>query len=90
MVKFVSYTGSYPTLCSGILKIKVGNKVYELENILWSGGSVSFTEDYEEVVTYGEWRIFKGRLPAEIQELSEEITECVNRNVSKGCCGGCV
>lgn len=90
MVKFISYDGKYPNLCSGTLKIEVRNKTYELNYILRSGGSVSFTDDWEETVTHGKWKIYKDDLPVEIQDLSEEITECVNCNIPKGCCGGCI
>ena len=90
MVKFISYSGSYPCLCSGKLKIVVDNKVYEFKNILRSGGSFSYTRECGEMVTHGRWSIFEAKLPKELKSLVEEITECVNSNVSKGCCGGCL
>lgn len=90
MVKFISYSGRYPNLCSGKLKIEVNNKAYEFDHILCSGGSVSFTRDWDEIVTSGMWSIDEDKLPKELKGLINEITECVNCNVLKGCCGGCV
>jgi hypothetical protein len=87
MVKFISYSGRYPNLCSGVLTIEVDNKAYEFKNILCSGGFVS--REFE-TVTYGPWIIFEHKLPKELKEFKDEITECVNCNVSKGCCGGCL
>lgn len=89
-VKFISYDGRYPNLCSGVLKLQVGKDVYKLDHILCSGGSVSFTKDWHEIVTSGKWIVYKESLPIELQGLIEEITECVNDNVTHGCCGGCV
>ena len=89
MVKFISYDGKYPCLCSGTLKIEVDGKVYEFYRILRSGGFVSFANGWGEVA-YGKWSIFEAKLPKELKSLVEEITECVNSNVSKGCCGGCL
>ena len=87
MVKFISYSGRYPNLCSGTLKIEVDGKAYEFYRILRSGGFVS--REFE-TVTYGPWSIFEHKLPEELKNLAKEITECVNSNVSKGCCGGCL
>lgn len=89
-VKFISYDGKYPCLCSGTLKIAVYNRVYEFYRILRSGGSVSFSREGADIVTYGKWSIYEWMLPEELKSLVEEITECVNRNVPEGCCGGCV
>ena len=88
MVKFISYDGSYPNLCSGDLVIEVNGKKYELtDHPLSSGGSVSFTEDWDEIVTDGEWNV---NVPDELKEYEEEITDVVNSHVPYGCCGGCV
>jgi hypothetical protein len=87
MVNFISYDGSYPNLCSGDLIIEVNGKRHKLESPLSSGGSVSFTEDWDEIVTDGEWYV---NVPDELKEYAEEITEVINSNVSYGCCGGCI
>lgn len=89
-IKFISYTGEYPSLCYGTLTIEVNNKRYHLEDILISGGCVTFSDDWEEEVEEGEWTIDIKKLPEELQSLSADIADLVNKNVSWGCCGGCV
>lgn len=92
VVEFVSYDGEYPNLCSGILTIRINGKEYELpEYCLESGGCVSFTEDYDEIVTIGEWRLSDTfKLQKELEPYKEEILKVINENVPLGCCGGCV
>lgn len=55
MVEFISYNGEYPNLCSGLLVIKVNGKLYELRHCLYSSGQCFFDDDYNEVVTEGDW-----------------------------------
>ena len=89
-LKFISYDGAYPNLCSGILKMKLdGRIIYFPEFCLSSGGSVSFDNDWNEEVTQGEWSIdeFPKGFP---KELEDEATNLVNENINQGCCGGCV
>ncbi|MBO7060141.1 MAG: hypothetical protein J6W54_03460 [Fibrobacter sp.] len=90
--EFVSYDGEFPSLCSGILKIRVDGKEYELgPHVLESGGSVSFDENWEDSISNGPWRICEYyELPEELKPFKTEITELVNDNVTFGCCGGCV
>lgn len=90
MVKFISYNGAYPCLCFGTLVIEVDGERYELGDILQSGGSVSFDEDLEAIVTQGEWVICEHSLPDELKSLKWEIENVVNENVPYGCCGGCI
>jgi len=87
-VKFISYNGEYPNLCSGILVLDVDGKRFELERALISGGSVWFDEDWSENVEQGAWEI--GMLPEELEMYRVEIQDIVNENVFYGCCGGCV
>ena len=98
-VKFVSYTGKYPNLCSGILKLKIDEKEVQfgysyrehsgkLYPPFWeSGGSTDWHSDY---VTKGEWIIDVAALPEEYQEYADEIDYIFNKNVPHGCCGGCL
>ena len=87
MVKFISYDGSYPNLCSGNLVVEVNGKRHNIDNALCSGGSISFDDDWNEDITSGEWSV---HIPDELKEFETEITEVVNENVQQGCCGGCV
>ena len=89
-VEFVSYDGSYPNLCAGTLVIKIDGKEWKLDRMISSGGSVSFTAGWEEVVCAGPWGLHSSDLPKEIIEHANEILECVNDNIPYGCCGGCV
>lgn len=103
-VKFVSYTGRYPNLCSGVLTLSIHEKEYvfgysykakEGETLFppfWhSGGSCGFTNNYSNAYTNeGEWIIDGSALPPELQKYAAEINEVFNENVSFGCCGGCL
>jgi hypothetical protein len=90
-VKFISYDGDYPCLCYGTLVIEVKGKVYELKNVLVSGGSVWFDpEECSFDVVQGEWEISDIFLPDELKPYIDEITEVVNCEVPYGCCGGCI
>ncbi len=71
--------------------LKVDEKIYELENILLSGGSAYFTNDYKTAhVEQGGWAVIGSALPAELQKYEEDITKVVNEHVEHGCCGGCL
>lgn len=98
-VKFVSYTGKYPNLCSGILTLEIDGKEYKFggynNNCLpafWSsGGSCGFTNGYENsYINTGEWNVDVAYLPKELKEYANEIDEVFNNNVNYGCCGGCL
>lgn len=97
-VKFVSYTGRYPNLCSGILTLEIDGEEYKFggygfddESIFkrfwYSGGGL--LSDYSGV-TNGEWRIDIGDLPERFQKYAYEIDAVFNENVEHGCCGGCI
>lgn len=88
MVKFVSYDGKYPNLCSGTLILNIdGEDIIFPNYCLRSGGSAGFTSDWKEVVTQGEWSV---DVPEQYKHLSQEIENVVNLNVPYGCCGGCI
>ena len=73
----VSYDGEYPCLCSGHLEVWVDGKYYDFGNYaMHSGGSVSFSEDWEEDVSSGEWSVdFPDNFP---EELKSEVLEAIN------------
>lgn len=89
-LKFISYDGAYPNLCSGTLIMKLDGKDIEFpDNCLLSGGNVSFDDEWNEEVTQGEWSIYE--FPKGFpKELEDEATDIVNENIEQGCCGGCV
>jgi outer membrane protease len=86
-IKFIEYTGDYPNLCRGNLTIEVNGKIYDKGFSLSSGGSVNFDDDWMEHVEEGRWSVV---VPDELSEYQQEIEDLVNRNVSYGCCGGCI
>lgn len=89
-LKFISYNGVYPNLCSGRLVMRLDGKQIVFPSFcLSSGGSVSFDEKWDEEVTQGEWTIkeFPKGFPEELEYLAEKL---VNENIEQGCCGGCV
>ena len=70
--EFVSYSGKYPTLCSGILKFKIDGKLYTIgkDQYFWlrSGGRVSFDDNWcEEEVTHGPWSVLEKYLPEKLR-----------------------
>jgi hypothetical protein len=88
MVRFISYNGAYPNLCSGELVLEIDGAVVPFpQYCMRSGGSVSFTDDWEEVVTEGKWTV---EVPEQYKQYEREINRVVNANVDFGCCGGCV
>lgn len=86
----IEYDGEYPNLCSGTLIVTVEEKEYIFSDYcLSSGGSVSFDEEYCEVITQGKWSIHNW--PEDFpEELKSEVVELVNEQIPHGCCGGCV
>lgn len=87
MVKFISYDGHFPNLCSGTLMFEVNNKTYSLNHCLLSGGGINLGHGRENVET-GPWSLTC--LPDELKPFEAEITEMVNENIPWDCCGGCI
>lgn len=88
MIKFISYDGKYPNLCSGNLVIEVDGKRHELGRCLYSGGRAYFDSDWNGHVEDGAWSVCD--LPEELKPYRREIEAVVNDNVPHGCCGGCL
>ena len=89
-LKFISYNGAYPSLCSGTLIMELdGKDIIFPEYCLSSGGCVWIDDDWDEHVEEGEWSInkFPEDFPEELKSVAVDI---VNTNVELGCCGGCV
>lgn len=102
MVKFISYDGEYPNLCSGILTLEIDGKVVTFGNTFkgtdycafWrSGGCCGFrggnySDSYIET---DEWQFDDVEyFPEECLEYYDEIKRLFNSNVPYGCCGGCI
>ena len=95
-IKFISYTGRFPNLCSGVLTLKIDGVEHtfgdsyktpkpEFESFWCSGGGL--TKDYEPYEE--EWQINVDNLPEQFRKYAEEIDRVFNENVEWGCCGGC-
>lgn len=96
-VEFVSYDGSYPNLCGGLLILKVNGKEYQfhpykrcqdaqIHREFWQSGG-GFDLDYRPY--RGEWIIDIDKLPEELKPYAYDIDRIFNENVKFGCCGGC-
>lgn len=92
-VKFISYTGKYPCLCSGILTLEIDDKRiqfgYNTPNTpFWASGG-GFNPNYENDYQ-GEWKIYVDEIPEKYRKYATEIDKVFNENVGWGCCGGCI
>lgn len=87
----LTYSGKYPVLCFGKLTVTDNSeKTWEFpEHCLSSGGHVWFDNNWFEHVERGSWTI--SEWPKDFpEELKTEVLELVNREIPRGCCGGCV
>ena len=78
--------------CGGSLVIKINNHYYLIEHALKSGGCYYYDEEYEDyIVEHGDWEpnIMFFKESEECLAFIDEIMELVNKNIPKGCCGGC-
>lgn len=100
-VEFMSYTGKYPSLCMGILTLKIDGEIVTFGNSFsnkvdyhkfWAtGGSCGFSSGFPEgYANRGEWLIYESELPTEYKAYAAEIENVFNENVPHGCCGGCL
>lgn len=85
-LKFVSYDGAWPNLCSGTLILSLdGREIQFPDYCIASGGSCTKSCRIKK----GEWSITK--YPEDFpEELKDRAIELVNENVPHGCCGGCI
>ena len=103
-VEFISYTGKYPNLCSGVLTLKIDNEVvkfgHELKNYNWEIDKYN-DSNYDKFWVSGggirnwcpyqnEWVINVEDIPEKYHKYATEIDYVFNENVPHGCCGGCV
>lgn len=103
-VKFVSYTGKWPSLCHGVLTLEISGKIRTFGpkgpfgHRLPDGSEPEFPEFWHsggecgmppQGITCGDWKIDVSELPEELRRYAEQIDAAFNRNVEHGCCGGC-
>lgn len=87
MIKFISYDGKYPNLCSGTLCFKKDEIEYKKQYAICSTGGLM--ADYSGTYS-GPWVLDKEDFP-ELNEMELcYLTKLVNDNVQLGCCGGCI
>ena len=86
----VEYDGSYPNLCSGTLVLTIEDKKWKFpKGCLYSGGSVTFDDNWDANVEQGPWSI--DEWPEGFPELWKAAAkEAINDKIGLGCCGGCV
>lgn len=99
-IKFISYTGEYPNLCTGVLTLEINGEQIEFKgsdpkskypSFWFTGGRCYFTNNYaEEHVEEGEWEINDEWLTDELKPYAADIIRIFNENVPHGCCGGCL
>lgn len=98
-IKFISYDGKYPNLCSGKLTLEIdgetvtfGHDRCDYYSFWRSGGSCHFTDfDYtNNIINEGEWELDEAELPEKYKNIGEELIKVFNDNVIHGCCGGCL
>ena len=98
-VKFISYTGAWPNLCSGVLTLEIdgeeitfgygfGSKEKPKYYPFWSSGG-GINPNYEGTWK-GEWKIDVDDIHEQFRKYAAEIDMVFNDNVPWGCCGGCI
>lgn len=57
-IKFVSYDGEWPHLCSGTLVLNIDGKDFSFSQVLSSGGHIWFSDDWSQSgVEQGPWKL---------------------------------
>lgn len=97
-ITFVSYTGAWPSLCAGILKLVIDGETVTfgpstsvekpMYDRFWrSGGYTNWAT--KEVVERG-WCVCADELPEQYRAYADEIQAVMDANIPHGCCGGCI
>lgn len=98
MIKFISYTGKYPKLCTGSLKLEIEGEIVSFGDDIdddyeqfWASGGEAIDGKGGSIFVYKRpWAICEDKLPEKYKKYKDEIKEVLNGNVKWGCCGGCV
>lgn len=103
-VEFVGYSGKWPSLCSGILVLRINGRTVSFGDRgpfakkLPDGSLPDYGKFWHtggecgmppDGITTGPWKTNVSELPEELREYAEEIDAVFNKNVEHGCCGGC-
>ena len=104
-IEFVSYERDF-CLCHGILTLRVDGKEVQYKDILVSGGSTGFPNEYNNLpeIEYGPWELssfnvkevennmfrIEGSDICYTKNEIKYIKNLINENVEWGCCGACI
>lgn len=93
-VKFVSYSGKWPNLCSGTLVLEIDGEIWTFGDALSDASHERFWipgGDCGDVSLQGEWATDIAALPEELRELNLalEIDRVINASIERGHCRGC-
>lgn len=89
-LKFKSYDGKVPNLCSGTLTLTLdGVDIVFPTHCLFSEGTIKKLNKKGDQIIKGSWiiREFPRNFP---KELEKRALDLINENIPYGCCGGCL
>ena len=102
-VEFVSYTGKYPHLCSGVLTVKINGEEVKFgtettpdgeqkkyNKVFWASGGRCYFDNAKDYIEEGKWETIAVFIPEQYRQYASELEEVLNTNVPHGCCGGCL
>lgn len=75
MIEFIDYTGKYPTLCMGILTVKINDKTYKFGE---NENTYNFTTNTYKEDCYPQFWTSGGSVEMRIDDNDEMITYCGN------------
>jgi hypothetical protein len=86
----IEYSGVYPCLCMGRLKVTIDDKVWDFgQYCLSSGGTIKRDENWYMWAESGPWEVseWPDNFP---EDLKEPVLQAINEEIPWGCCGGCI
>lgn len=90
-VKFIEYTGKWPSLCCGRLTLEIDGETATFGNSYSHKDAQydSFWSSAARLDNGNEWSIDVNDLPEKFRKYAVEIDHVFNENVEAPCCGGC-
>ena len=89
-VKFVSYDGRFPNLCSGTFVYARCGRQYSAHHVLNSGGGLdSDYSAYSGLWSFDDGFVDDLKSQGFTEDDVDKLLDAVNDKVSHGCCGGC-